>query len=78
MTGRRYGLIYICRSVNFEPSDQTDLNKRRRLDLNGGGKPTFEPAGPTWQPLIAMSVLHRLKDCISTVYSSRFDPKAQD
>ena len=37
-----------------------------------------QPMGPPCQPLIAMSVLHRLKDCISTIYSSRFDPRAQD
>ena len=30
--------IYIGQSINPEPSDQTDLNKQRRLDLNGGGK----------------------------------------
>ena len=36
------------------------------------------PVGPPCQPPVAMSVLHRLKDCISAVYSSRFDPRAQD
>jgi hypothetical protein len=30
------------------------------------------------QPLAATSVLHHLKDCISTIYSSRFDLRAQD
>jgi hypothetical protein len=34
--------------------------------------------GPTYQPPVAMSVLHRLKDCIYVVYSSQFDPRAQD
>ena len=34
------GLIYIGRSVNPEPSDQTDLNKRRRYNLGGGGELT--------------------------------------
>ena len=33
-------LVYIGRSVNPEPSDQTDLNKRRRCHLGGGGEPT--------------------------------------
>ena len=32
--------------------------------------------GPAVSHYIAMSVLHRLKDCISAVYSSRFDPRA--
>jgi len=48
---------------NSEPSDQTDLNKWRRLDLNGDREPTYKaeidilvpqadwprlgPAGPT-------------------------------
>jgi hypothetical protein len=34
---------YIYRgSVNFGPSDQTDLKGRRRCNLGSGGKPTFE------------------------------------
>ena len=43
-------LVYIGRSVNPEPSDQTDLNKRWRLDLNGGGEPTFEAKTDGWVP----------------------------
>ena len=41
---------YIGRSINPEPSDQTDLNKRRRLDLNGGGKLTFKAKADWWDP----------------------------
>ena len=47
----------------------------------GAGRPHLQvgrPMGPTCQPLLATSVLHRLKDCISAVYSSRFDLRAQD
>ena len=44
------GLVYIGRSVNLEPSDQTDLNKRRRLDLNGGGELTFEVEADSRDP----------------------------
>ena len=32
--------------------------------------------GPPRQPPVAMSVLHYLKDCISAIYSSRFDLRA--
>ena len=34
--------------------------------------------GPTCLSPLAMLVLQRLKDCISAIYSSRFDPRAQD
>ena len=34
--------------------------------------------GPTCQPPLRTLVLHHLKDCISAVYSSWFDPRAQD
>ena len=47
----------------------------------GAGQPHMlagQSVGLTWQSLVAMSVLHRLKDCISTVYSSVFDPMARD
>ena len=47
----------------------------------GAGWPHLEvaqPVGPSCQPPIAMLVLHRFKDCISAVYSSRFDPRAKD
>ena len=37
-----------------------------------------QPMGPTGQPLLAMSVSHHLKDRIYVVYSSRFDPRAQN
>jgi hypothetical protein len=42
------------------------------------GGPGWPAPGPTYQPPVAMSVLHHLKDCIYVVYSSRFDPRAQD
>ena len=43
-------MIYIGRSINPELSDQTDLNKQRRLDLNGSGKLTFEAKADWWDP----------------------------
>ena len=43
-------MIYKGQSVNPEPFDQADLNKRRRLDLNGGGKPTFKAEADWWDP----------------------------
>ena len=49
--------------------------------ISGAGRPHLQanqPMGPPCQPPIAMSVLHRLKDCIFAVYSSQFDPRAQD
>ena len=38
-------LVYIGRSVNPEPSDQTDLNKWHRYNLGGGGEPMYEGLG---------------------------------
>ena len=34
--------------------------------------------GPLVSALVVISVLYRLKDCISAVYSSLFDLRAQD
>ena len=49
------------------------------MPLTGGvGWPHLQasqPVGSTWQSLVVTSVLHRLKDCISAVYSSWFDPR---
>ena len=48
---------------------------------SGAGQPHLQagqPMGSTWQPLVAMSVLHRLKNCIYVVLLSRFDPRVQD
>ena len=36
------------------------------------------PPGPTYQPLLRMSVLHRLLDWIYAVLLSRFDPTVQN
>ena len=44
------GLVYIGRSVNRELLDQTDLNKRRRCNLGGGGELTFEGEADRWGP----------------------------
>jgi hypothetical protein len=35
-------LLYIGGTINSEPSDQTDLKQRRRLNLGGSGEPTYE------------------------------------
>ena len=42
------GLIYIGWSVNFGPSDQTNLKERRRCNLGDGGEPTFEGGADRW------------------------------
>ena len=44
----------------------------------GGGGQVGRSLGPTSQPPVVMSVLHRLLDYIYAIYSSRFDPRAQD
>jgi len=58
--------------------DSRRLSTEAELEplTSGAGRPHLHvgrPMGSTWQPLVAMSVLHYLKDCISAVYSSRFD-----
>jgi hypothetical protein len=42
-----YKAAYIGQWDEPEPLDQTNLNLRQRLDLNGGGEPTFE-VGHEW------------------------------
>jgi hypothetical protein len=37
-------------SINYRLSDQTNLNKRRRCNLGGGGEPTFEGEADRWGP----------------------------
>jgi hypothetical protein len=47
----------------------------------GAGRPHCQvgrPVGPTISLRVAMSILHRLKDCIYAVDSSRFDLGAQN
>ena len=47
----------------------------------GAGQPHLEAVRHLWDPLIilfVMSVLHRHLGCISVIYSSWFDPRAQD
>ena len=46
--GGGQGLVYIGRSINSGPSDQTDLKERRRCNLGGGGEPTFEGGADRW------------------------------
>jgi len=41
-------LEYIGRSVNSEPSDQTDLNKWRICKLGGGGGTVVEAEAARW------------------------------
>ena len=48
--GRGVGLLYIGRSINSGPSDQTDLKERRRCNLGGGGELTFEGEANMWVP----------------------------
>jgi hypothetical protein len=46
--GGGLGLVYIGRSVNPKPSDQTDLNKWRRCNLGGGGGTDVEVEADRW------------------------------
>ena len=48
--GRGQWLVYIGRSINFGPLDQTNLKERRRCNLGGGGEPTFEAEADWWDP----------------------------
>jgi hypothetical protein len=41
-------MVYIDRSINSEPSDQTDLKGQRRCNLGGGGEPTFKREADRW------------------------------
>ena len=41
-------MLYMGRSINSAPSDQTDLKERRRCNLGGGGEPTFEGGADRW------------------------------
>ena len=65
------------------PEDSRRLSTEAGLDplTCGAGRPHLEAAWPLWAPpiiLFVMSVLHRLLGCISTIYSSWFNPRAQD
>jgi hypothetical protein len=42
------GLVYIGRSINPKPSDQTDLNKLCRCNLGGGGGTDVEAEADMW------------------------------
>jgi hypothetical protein len=46
--GGGQGLIYIGRSVNPEPLDQTDSNKRWRCNLGGGGGTDIRAEPDMW------------------------------
>jgi hypothetical protein len=43
--GRGQGLVYIDRSINSRPLDQTDLKERRRCNLGDGGGTDVEAEG---------------------------------
>ena len=40
--------VYIGRSINPEPSDQTSLNKQHRCNLEGGGGTDVEAEADMW------------------------------
>ena len=65
------------------PEDSRRLSTKVGLDplTCGAYRPHQEAAQPLWAPpviLFVMLVLHRLLGCIFTIYSSQFDPRAQD
>jgi hypothetical protein len=45
---RGKGLVYMDRSINPEPSDQTNLNKWRRCNLGGSGGTDVEAEADMW------------------------------
>ena len=50
------------------------LEDSRRLSTKAGlHLPASQPMGPSYQPLFAMSVLHRLRVCIYAILLNRFD-----
>ena len=56
-------------------------HSRRQLTKIHAQRLTFgagRPSGTTYQCLLRMMVLHRLKDRIYAIYSSRFDPRVQN
>ena len=66
-----------------DPEDSRTLSTEAGLDplTCGANQPHLEAAQPLWAPpiiLFVMLVLHRLLGCISAIYSSQFDPRAQD
>ena len=77
-----YGIPpYKQRGKTLEDSRRLSTKSDPETLTCGADQPHLQadrPMGPTWQPLVTMSVLHRLKDCISAVYSSWFDTRAQD
>ena len=40
--------VYIGRSINSRPSDQTYLKERHRCNLGHGGEPIFEGGADRW------------------------------
>ena len=57
---------------------QKVLEDTRRYSTEAGSEQAGRSPGPPASLQLRTSVLHYLKDCISIIYSSRFDPRAQD
>jgi hypothetical protein len=56
-----------------------DSRRHQRTPHRGRGRGAAgQPKRLTGQPLLVMSVLYRLKDCIYAVLLSRFDPRVQN
>ena len=55
-------------------------SRRQTTEAEGRWLPcgAARPPRPTSQPLLRMSVLHRLLDFIYVVFSSRFNPRVQN
>jgi hypothetical protein len=51
------GLVYIGRSINPKPSDQTDLNKPCRCNLGGGGGTDVEAKADMWDQGIGQPIV---------------------
>jgi hypothetical protein len=77
-------ITLICRINNFRRFQRTleDTTPKQRVRRHQVGPTdhTYRLLGP-WGPHVSpyrYAVLHHLLGCIYAIYSSRFDPRAQD
>jgi hypothetical protein len=72
-------LVYIGQSVNFGPSDQSDLKGQHRCNLGGGGRSDIEAEDDMWVPQashlqvgLARSTYQPLRVCFGDLPSGVF------
>jgi hypothetical protein len=68
-------LLYIGGAINSEPSDQTNLKQRCRLDLNGGGRTDVEAEHDRWDQEVGLhlSFSRGLSQRVLKLFSSRIN-----